>query len=38
MEGLRVLIIFAVMIVLLQKKVNTGIVMILGALFLVFFI
>lgn len=33
MEGLRVLVIFAFMIVLLQRKINTGIVMVLGSLF-----
>ena len=33
MEGLRVLIIFVGMIVLLQRKVNTGTVMVLGSLF-----
>ena len=33
MEGLRVAAIFIIMILLLQRKVNTGIVMVLGSLF-----
>ncbi len=33
MEGIRVLLIFVAMIYLLQKKVNTGIVMVIGSLF-----
>lgn len=33
MEGLRILVIVVIMIFLLQRKVNTGIVMILGSLF-----
>ena len=32
MEGLKILLIFIIMIFLLQRKTNTGIVMILGAL------